>query len=63
MLCHEWIWSQELMKGYFVTKSMITNRSDGELSVSFFSLLEESVKKFQISRQLLDWLHWHFRII
>jgi hypothetical protein len=34
-----------------------------ELSVSFFSMLKESVSRFQISRQLLDWLHWHFRII
>jgi hypothetical protein len=34
-----------------------------ELSVSFFSLLKESVSRFQISRQLLDWLHWHFCII
>ena len=34
-----------------------------ELSLSFFSLLKESVSIFQISRQLLDWLHWHFCII
>ena len=31
-----------------------------ELSVSFFSLLRESVSRFQISSQQLDWLHWHF---
>jgi hypothetical protein len=34
-----------------------------KLSVSFFSLLKESVRRFQISRQFLDWLHWHFCII
>jgi hypothetical protein len=34
-----------------------------KLSVSFFSLLKESVSRFQISRQFLDWLHWHFCII
>jgi hypothetical protein len=34
-----------------------------KLSVSFFSLLKESVSRFQISTQFLDWLHWHFCII
>jgi hypothetical protein len=33
-----------------------------ELTVSFFNLLKESMSRFQISRQLLDWLHWHFCI-
>jgi hypothetical protein len=54
------IWSQELMKGLQIHDHQ---QVSWELSTSFFSLLEESVRKFQISRQLLDWLHWHFRII
>jgi hypothetical protein len=54
------IWSQELMK---VLKIHEHQQLSWEFSVSFFSLLEESVKNFQMRRQLLDWLHWHFRII
>jgi hypothetical protein len=52
--------SQELMKGLQIHDHQ---QVSWELSVSFFILLEESVRKFQISRQLLDWLHQHFRII
>jgi hypothetical protein len=48
------IWSQELMK---VLKIHEHQQLSWELSVSFFSLLEESVKKFQMRRQLLDWIH------
>jgi hypothetical protein len=54
------VWSQELMKGLQIHDHQQVRWG---LSISFFSLLEESVRKFQISRQLLDWLHWHFRII
>jgi hypothetical protein len=54
------IWSQELMKGL---KTYDHQQVRWELSVSCFSLLEESVRKFQRRRQLLDWLHWNFRII
>jgi hypothetical protein len=54
------VWSQELMKGLHIHDHQQVRWG---LSTSFFSLLEESVKKFQVSRQLLDWLHWHFRII
>jgi hypothetical protein len=54
------VWSQELMKGLNIRDHQQVRWG---LSTSFFSLLEESVKNFQISRQLLDWLHWHFRII
>jgi hypothetical protein len=54
------IWSQELMKGLKIHDHQQVRWG---LSVSFFSLFEESVKNFQMRRQLLDWLHWHFRII
>ena len=54
------ILSQELMKGLKIHDHQQVR---WELSVSFFSLLKESVRKFQINRQLLDWLHWHFHII
>jgi hypothetical protein len=54
------VWSQELMKGLQIHGHQQVRLG---LSISFFSLLEESVKKFQMRRQLLDWLHWHFRII
>jgi hypothetical protein len=54
------IWSQELMKG---SKIHDHQQVRWGLSISFFSLLGESVRKFQRRRQLLDWLHWHFHII
>jgi hypothetical protein len=54
------IWSQELMK---VLKIHDHQQVSWKLLVSFFSLLEESVKSVQMRRQLLDWLHWHFHII
>ena len=54
------ILSQESMKGLKIHDHQQVR---WELSDSFFSLLKESVRKFQINRQLLDWLHWHFRII
>ena len=53
------IWSQELMK---VLKIHDHQQVSWKLLVSFFSLLEESVKSIQMRRQLLDWLHWHFHI-
>jgi hypothetical protein len=54
------IWSQELMK---VLKIHDHQQVSWKLLVSFFSLLEESVKSVFLRRQLLDWLHWHFHII
>jgi hypothetical protein len=54
------ILSQESMKGL---KIQDPQQVRWKLSISFFSLLKESVRKFQINRQLLDWLHWHFYII
>jgi hypothetical protein len=54
------IWSQELMEGVQIHDHQQVGWG---LSISFLSLLEESVKKFPISRQLLDWLHWHCHII
>jgi hypothetical protein len=54
------VWSQELMKGLQIHGHQQVRWG---LSISFFSLLEESVNFFQISRKLLDWLHWHFCII
>jgi hypothetical protein len=54
------ILSQESMKGLKIHDHQHVR---WKLSVSFFSLLKESVRKFQINRQLLDWLHWYFRII